>query len=87
MYSYIIIRSVTHFQMAPELGPGMDEFDKLLTPTFVTNFGEFCLTCQFITRRSLWYEKEPSVCGGHVCPFILSLSSPKLSRIFVKFRM
>jgi len=39
--------------MAPELGPGMDEFDKLLTPTFVTNFGEFCLTCQFITRRSL----------------------------------
>jgi len=39
--------------MAPELGPGVDKFDKLLTPTFVINFGEFCLTCQFITRRSL----------------------------------
>jgi len=53
--------------MALELGPG--EFDKLLTPTFVTNFGEFCLTLLGV----LYDVKSYPLCGGHVRPFILTL--------------
>jgi hypothetical protein len=82
IYSYHRIRGVTRFQMTPELRPGMGEFDKLFTPTFVTIFGEFCLTCQFIIRRSLWCEKEVTLVR-----FFYLVSALKLSLIFVKFRM